>query len=83
VDNLWYNKIREEAITIVNKILGGLITLVIGINLLPILNDVITPLTTTGGAFESTATGSLLDLLPFLFVIILVAFVVVLIPRTR
>lgn len=67
----------------VNKILGGLITLVIGINLLPILNDVITPLTTTGGAFEATATGSLLDLLPFLFVIILVAFVVVLIPRTN
>jgi len=66
----------------VNKILGGLITLVIGVNLLPVLNDVISPLTGTGGAFESTSTGSMLDLLPFLFVIILVAFVVIMIPRT-
>ena len=65
-----------------NKLLGGLITLVIGINLLPILNDVITPLTGTGGAFENTSTGSMLDLLPFLFVIIMVVFVVVLIPRS-
>jgi hypothetical protein len=63
-----------------NKLLGGLITLVIGINLLPVLNDVITPLTGTGGAFEATATGSMLDLLPFLFVIIMVVFTVVLIP---
>jgi hypothetical protein len=63
-----------------NKLLGGLITLVIGVNLLPVLNDVVSPLTTTGGAFEATATGAMLDLLPFLFVIILVTFVVYMIP---
>ena len=64
-----------------NKLLGGLITLVIGINLLPILNDTITPLTGVGGSFENTSTGSMLDLLPFLFVIIMVVFTVVLIPK--
>lgn len=64
-----------------NKLLGGLITLVIGINLLPVLSDVITPLTTTGGTFENTSAGAMLDLIPFLFVIILVVFVVVMIPK--
>lgn len=66
-----------------NKLLGGLITLVIGINLLPVLNDVITPLTGVGGAFVDTSTGAMLDLIPFLFVIIMVVFVVVLIPRRQ
>jgi len=74
-------KVGGEFMT--NKLLGALITLVIGINLLPILSDVITPLTGVGGTFENTATGSMLDLLPFLFVIVMVVFTVYIIPKGK
>ena len=67
----------------INKLIGGAIALVVGVNLLPVLNDVISPLTGTGGDFEATAAGTMLDLVPLMFVIILVAFTVALIPSRK
>ena len=57
----------------VNKIIGVMIMLVIGLALLPVVNDFATDLTGTGGALENTTTGSLVDLLPVIYVIILLA----------
>jgi hypothetical protein len=56
-----------------NKLIGGLIAGVIGLALLPVLNSFVEDLTGTDGAFEDTTTGTLIDLLPVLFVIILVS----------
>lgn len=63
------------------KLIGGLITTIIGVSLLDVMNDAISPLTGTGGTYEATTVGALLDLLPTMFVIILVVAVVVLIPK--
>ena len=57
----------------VNKIIGVMIMLVIGLALLPVVNDFATDLTGAGGALESTTTGALVDLLPVIYVIILLA----------
>lgn len=57
----------------VNKIIGVMIALVIGLALLPVVNSFATELTGTGGDLEGTTTGALVDLLPVLYVIILVA----------
>lgn len=57
----------------VSRIIGALIALVIGLALLPVVGDFAADLTGTGGQFESTTVGSLIDLLPVLYVIILVA----------
>lgn len=57
----------------VNKIIGVMIALVIGLALLPVVNDFASDLTGEGGALTGTTTGSLVDLLPVLYVIILVA----------
>lgn len=67
----------------VNKLIGALIALVIGLALLPVVNDFVTELTGTGKAFENTTVGSLIDLLPILYVIILVAGVVGFIAVSR
>ena len=67
----------------VNKLIGALIALVIGLALLPVVNDFVTELTGSGGAFADTTVGSLIDLLPILYVIILVAGTVAFISTSR
>jgi len=67
----------------VNKLIGGLIAMVVGLALLPVVGDSVSTLTGTGGQFEATTVGSLLDLLPVLFVIILVAGTVIMIPHNN
>ncbi len=57
----------------VNKIIGVMIALVIGLALLPVINTFVTDLTGAGGDLEATTVGALVDLLPILYVIILVA----------
>ncbi len=57
----------------VQKIISVMIALVIGLALLPVVGDFVDGLTGTGMQFESTTVGSLIDLLPVLYVIILVA----------
>jgi hypothetical protein len=57
----------------VNKLIQALIAMVIGLALLPVVGQFASELTGTGGAFEDTTVGALVDLLPVLYVIILVA----------
>lgn len=57
----------------VNKLIQSLIAMVIGLALLPVVSDFASTLTATGGALEGTTTGSLVDLLPVIYVITLVA----------
>jgi len=59
-----------------NKLISGMITIVIGLALLPVINDFVDGLTGDGGALADTTVGSLVDLLPILYVIVLVAGVV-------
>ena len=65
----------------VNKLIQAMIAIVIGLALLPVVNDFVTDLTGTGGDLADTTLGSLVDLLPILFVIILVAGAVAWITR--
>ena len=67
----------------VNKLIGGLIAMVVGLALLPVVGDSVDTLTGVGAQFENTTVGSLLSLLPILFVIILVAGTVILIPGSK
>lgn len=67
----------------VNKLIGGLIAIVIGLALLPVVNDFVTDLTGTGGTFEDTAIGTLIDLVPVLYVIIIVAGVATYVATSR
>ena len=55
------------------RIIQVMIALVIGLALLPVIGDFVEGLTGTGMAYENTTVGSLIDLLPVLYVIILVA----------
>lgn len=57
----------------VSKLIGALIAMVIGLALLPVVGDFAAELTGTGAQFEGTTVGALIDLLPVLYVIILVA----------
>lgn len=57
----------------VNRLIQMMIAMVIGLALLPVVNDFVTDLTGTGGSLEGTTVGSLVDLLPILYVIVLVA----------
>jgi len=65
----------------VNKIIGVVIALVIGLALLPVVvtfsdnltADAIVDPETPAGVFNGTTTGSLVDLLPVIYVIILLA----------
>lgn len=54
----------------INKLLGALLAIVVGVAMLPTITDVIAGLDTTT---LPTAVASLVDLLPILFVIIIVA----------
>ena len=56
----------------VSRLIQAMIALVIGLALLPVVNGFVTDLTGVGGDFENTTTGALIDLLPVLYVIILV-----------
>ncbi len=56
----------------VSKLLGALVTIVVGLALLPIVSDFVDGLTGVGMVYASTTTGSLIDLLPILYVLILV-----------
>lgn len=57
----------------VNRLIQMMIAIVIGLALLPVVNDFVTDLTGTDGALEGTTAGGLVDLLPVLYVIVLVA----------
>lgn len=57
----------------VNKLIGVMIFLVVGLALLPVVASFVTDLTGTGGSFADSTVGALIDLLPILYVIILVA----------
>ena len=57
----------------VSKLIQALIAMVIGLALLPVVGDFAEELTGTSGQFEDTTVGALIDLLPVLYVIILVA----------
>lgn len=57
----------------VNKLIQSLIAMVIGLALLPVVNDFAADLTGSGAALEGTTTGALVDLLPVIYVITLVA----------
>lgn len=58
----------------VNKLIQMMIAMVIGLALLPVVNDFVTDLTETGGALEGNDTLiALVELLPVLYVIVLVA----------
>jgi len=55
------------------NLIGALVGLVIGLALLPVVGNFAGELTGDGGFFEDTTTGALIDLLPVLYVIIVVA----------
>ena len=57
----------------VNKLIGALIAIVIGLALLPVVYNFANALTTSSGALYGTTAGGLVDLLPVVYVIILVA----------
>ena len=57
----------------VGKLISALIAIVIGLALLPVVNDFATDVTNSTGALYGTTTGALVDLLPVIYVIILVA----------
>lgn len=57
----------------VSRLISALIAIVIGLALLPVVGDFVDGLTGTGMQYENTTVGSLIDLLPVLYVIILVA----------
>jgi hypothetical protein len=63
---------------VTNKLIGGLIAIVIGLALLPVVADFADALTTDGnggdaGIYHDTAIGTLVDLIPVLYVIMIVA----------
>jgi hypothetical protein len=57
----------------VKNLISALIGMVIGLALLPVVGDFAAELTGTGGTFEDTTVGALIDLIPVLYVIIVVA----------
>ena len=67
----------------VNRLIQAMIAIVIGLALLPVVANFAEGLTETGGALEDTPAGSLVDLLPVLYVIVLVAGVVSFIYTSR
>ena len=68
--------------TWIYKILGGVVTLVISISLLPVLQESIDPLVDeVTGVYYGTATGTLLGIIPRVMVVVLVIMAVTLIPK--
>jgi hypothetical protein len=55
------------------NLIQALIGMVIGLALLPVVGQFASELTGDGGAFEGTTVGALIDLVPVLYVIIVVA----------
>jgi hypothetical protein len=66
-----------------NRLVGGLLTIVIGLSLLPVVNDFVTGLTGSGKVYEDTTIGTLIDLVPIFYVIVIVGGVVALISIGR
>ena len=60
----------------VNKLIQAMIAIVIGLALLPVVSDFATGLTESGGDLEDTPAGTLVDLLPIIYVIVLISGVV-------
>ena len=57
----------------VNKLIQSMIAIVIGLALLPVVVEFVDDLTGTEGALADSASGTLVELLPILYVIILVS----------
>jgi len=55
------------------KIITLVVSIVIGVALFPVISEFIDPLIESGGTYAGTTTGSLLELLPTLVVLVLVA----------
>jgi hypothetical protein len=66
-----------------NKLIGGLLTIVIGLSLLPVVHDFVDGLTGTTMVYEDTTIGTLIDLVPLFYVIVIVGGVVALIAFNR
>ena len=66
-----------------SKLIGGLLTIVIGLSLLPVVNSFVTDLTGTGMVYEDITIGTLIDLVPLFYVIVIVGGVVALIAFNR
>jgi hypothetical protein len=66
-----------------NKLIGGLLTIVIGLSLLPVVNSFVTDLTGSEGVYADTTVGTLIDLVPLFYVIVIVGGVVALIAWGR
>lgn len=56
----------------VKSLIQGMIAVVIGLALLPVVNTFVTDLTGTGGELETSTVAPLINLIPTLYVIILV-----------
>ena len=67
----------------INKLIGGLLSIVVGLALMPVIADSTSTLTGSGGTFEGTTTGSLIDLIPIIFVVVVVAATVLLVPSKK
>lgn len=68
---------------VINKLIGGLLAVVVGLALMPVIADSVDALTGTGMTYENTTTGALIDLIPLVFVIVIVVGTVILVPRNR
>jgi hypothetical protein len=66
-----------------NKLIGGLLTIVIGLSLLPVVNSFVTDLTGSEGVYADSTVGTLIDLVPLFYVIVIVGGVVALIAWGR
>jgi fucose permease len=66
-----------------NKLIGGLIAIVIGLALLPVVAGFVDDLAGSSGTFTDTNIGTLIDLIPVLYVIIIVAGVAAYVVTSR
>jgi hypothetical protein len=66
-----------------NKLIGGLVAIVIGLALLPVVADFVDDLTGNGGTFADSNIGTMIDLIPVLYVIIIVAGVAAYVVTSR
>lgn len=56
----------------VNRLIGALLAIVIGLALLPVVGDFVDGLTGVGMQYADTTVGTLINLLPILYVVIVV-----------
>jgi len=66
-----------------SKLISGLLTIVIGLSLLPVVQEFVAGLTGTGMVYEDTTVGTLIDLIPLFYVIVIVVGVVAMIAFSR